>query len=290
MGPFEAIGSVGTPLALAAFVVAVAAWVYRGRLAERRRLIESAPEDKRADLLIATIRDFSTVPVENLTKEQRYQLAVQLIQERASRFRIAAVVSVIVAVLLAVVILLFRPEPAAATDLAVRLQGPDGPLGRGVVTLDAGELRQRRDLDDDGVARFPELPAAAFAAGVTLAATSPGYRQTTSTTLTAPPPGGACVVALVRDSTRVQGTVLDDPTSRRPLADVILDFASGAAVDTSDALGHFAVVLPATADGRVALRLQHDGRTGFDDAVTVAPGEGLVVYFRPAAGSAGSPP
>lgn len=281
MGPFEAIGSVGTPLALAAFVVAAAAWVYRGKLAERRRLIESAPEDRRADLLAATIRDFSTVPVENLTKEQRYQLAVQLIQERASRFRLMALVSVIVAVLLAVVILLFKPQPAAATDLAVRLQGPEGPLARGTVTLDAGELRQRRDLDDDGVARFPDIPADAFTAGVTLAAQATGYRQAVATSLTAVPAGGAVVITLARDSTRVRGTVLDDPSNRRPLPGVILDFAGGAAVDTSDALGHFDVTLPATADGRVALRLQHDGRTGFDDAVTVAAGEGLVVYFEP---------
>jgi hypothetical protein len=35
MGPFEAVGSVGTPLALAAFVVAAVAWVYRARLAEQ---------------------------------------------------------------------------------------------------------------------------------------------------------------------------------------------------------------------------------------------------------------
>ncbi len=279
MGPFEAVGSVGTPLALAAFVVAAVAWVYRARLAERRKMIESAPEDKRADLLEAAIRDFSTVPVENLTKEQRYQLALTLIQERSSRFRITALVSVVVAVLLATVILLYKQGDDPATDLAVRLQGPAGPVEQGTVTLDAGELRLRSEVGADGVARFPDVAAAAFGVGVALTASAPGLRQAEPTTLTAPPPGGAATITLVPDSMRVRGTVLDDPTHRRPLPGVVLDFAGGLAVDTTDALGHFAVVLPATVGERVTVRLRRDDRTGFDDAVTLASGEDLVLYF-----------
>jgi hypothetical protein len=280
MNPFDAISSVGTPLALAAFVVAVVAWVYRARLAERRKLIETAPEDKRAELLESAIRDFSTVPVENLTKDQRYQLAVRLIQERASRFRIAAAVSVVVALLLAAVILLNPSAGEPVTDLAVRLQGPDGPLETGTVTLDAGKRRERREVGADGIARFPDVAAAAYAAGLTLTASAPGYRQAAPTELAAPPPGGAAVVTLVADSARVRGTVLDDPTHRQPLAGVVLDFGGGLAADTTDALGHFAVVLPAPPGGRIPVRLRHDDRTGFDDAVTLTPGEGLVLYFE----------
>ena len=82
----------------------------------------------------------------------------------------------------------------------------------------------------------------------------------------------------------MRGTVLDDPAHRRPLAGVVLDFASGLAVATTDALGHFEVVLPAAVGPRVPLRLRHDDRTGFDDAVTIAAGDGLVLYFTPAAG------
>ncbi len=283
MGAFEAIPSVGTPLALAAFVVAVVAGVYRAKLAERRKLIETAPEDKRADLLESAIRDFSTVPVENLTKEQRYQLAVRLIQERASRFRITAVVSVVVAVILATVILLQKQGGDPATDLAVRLQGPAGPVEEGMVTLDAGELRLRSEVGADGIARFPDISAAAFGVGLKLTASVPGFRQSEPTTLTAPPPGGAATIALTPDSLRVRGTVLDDPASRRPLAGVVLDFASGLAVATTDGLGHFEVVLPAAAGPRVPVRLRHDDRTGFDDAVTLAAGDALVLYFTPAA-------
>ena len=68
---FEAIQYVGTPIALVAFIVAAAAYVYRGRLEERRKLIESAPEQERARVMESTLRDFSTVPTDTLTKEQR---------------------------------------------------------------------------------------------------------------------------------------------------------------------------------------------------------------------------
>ena len=101
MTPFEAIRFVGTPIALIAFIVAVGAYVYRSSLLSRRKLLEAAPPDDRARLLEATIRDFSQIQTENLTRDQRYQLALRLIEERAARFRTMALVGVVLSAFLA---------------------------------------------------------------------------------------------------------------------------------------------------------------------------------------------
>jgi len=281
IGPFEAIQYVGTPLALIAFVAAILAWVYRARLAERRKLIETAPAEERAELLVATIRDFSTVPLENLTREQRYQLAVRLIDERRSRFRLAALVAVLAAVTLAVaVVVLARDE--AATGLVVRLHGPGGPqdlVTEGTVILDAGDLRRGSPVGPDGQARFEGLARSAFADGLTVTATAPGLVPAAAVRLPALPDGGAISLAMKRAPTSVRGTVLDAPGTRRPVAGVVVNFASGAAVATTDALGNFQTTVDRPPGSRVPVQLVHRGQVGFDDAVTLSAEEPLVLYF-----------
>ena len=282
IGPFEAIQYVGTPLTLLAFVVAVAAWVYRSRLAERRKLIETAPSEERGKLMIAAIRDFSTVPLENLTREQRFQLALKLIDERQARFRVTAVVALVVAVAFAVVILVVDDSPAR-TGLVVRLHGPGGPgdvIRRGSVILDAGDLRLTAEIGPDGQARFENIDETAFSHGVTIVTRVPGLEPVAATTLDAPPPGGAVYIAMQPGATEVRGTVLADTADRRPLAGVVVNFDSGAAVDTTDTLGNFHLVVARPPGSRVPVLLVRDGQVGLDDAVTVARDHPLVLHFR----------
>jgi len=283
IGPFEAIPYVGTPLALAAFVVAVVAAAYRVRLAERRKLIETAPAERRAELLVATIRDFSPVPLENLTKDQRFQLALKLIDERKARFRVTTIVAVVVAVALAVTVLV-AGRSEASTRLVVRLHGPGGPgdiLDRGVVILDAGELRLESAIGPDGQARFDNLPADVYATGVTVLASAPGFEPVAPTTLRARPAGGGIYVAMQPQSTVLHGTVLAAGPSREPLADVVVNVDGGAACDTTDAHGGFRLVVARPPGTRVPLQLIRDGRLGFDDAVPVAAEPPLVLRFDP---------
>lgn len=286
-GPFEAIQYVGTPLTLVAFVVAVLAWVYRSRLAERRKLIETAPAEDRAAMMEAAIRDFSTIPLENLTKDQRYQLAIKLIDERRDRFRVTAIAAAVAAVALVVVILVSGGS-ATAAPLVVRLHGPGGPgdlIREGTVLLDAGGVRLSAPVGPDGQARFDNLTPTAYAHGVAVMPEVPGFEAVTATTLAAPPDGGAVYVAMRPRATTVRGTVLSDTTERLPLAGVVVDFAAGAAVDTTDGQGHFQVVLPQPPGSRVPVRLIHDGRVGLDDAVTIAADQELVLRFAAGGGS-----
>ncbi|WP_287584057.1 SPFH domain-containing protein [Candidatus Borrarchaeum sp.] len=97
---WEAIGSVSSGLALAAFIVAAAVTVLRRRLLHKENLIKSAPESERPSLVQAALDSYSIVTTD-LTKQQRYDLIMEQIRQRARRFRITSVVIVILAFLAA---------------------------------------------------------------------------------------------------------------------------------------------------------------------------------------------
>ncbi len=277
---FEAIQYVGTPIALVAFIVAVVAYAYRGRLEERRKLIESAPEQERARVLEATLRDFTTVPTDTLTREQRYQLALELIEERRAKFRSMTLVSVIVAMLLAAVVVVFTlvPNDDGVGPLTIRvLDANQQSVAAGSVTVDAGEATETRALDSQGQARFENIPDAAFETGIRVAARIPGYQPAAETTLLTIPRGRVFDVHVERAPTRVFGTVIDD--RQQPLAGIVLNFQGGTAIDTTDAQGNFSVSLPYPPGAQVPVRATRSGITGLHDQITIPDGAPLTLFF-----------
>jgi hypothetical protein len=99
---WTAATQVKTGVTLVAFGVAVAAWLYRSSLSRQEHLIRSAAEGDRARL-VENALEFFRVDTQDLTKEQQYQLALRQIRARERRFRVAAVVISLVAVLFAAV-------------------------------------------------------------------------------------------------------------------------------------------------------------------------------------------
>ena len=97
---FTAIQYVTSGLTLIAFVVAVAAYMYRAKLRSMENRIKSAPESNRAALVDKTLEFFS-VDASQLTKSQQYDIALRQITARADRFRIAAFLVFALAVVLA---------------------------------------------------------------------------------------------------------------------------------------------------------------------------------------------
>lgn len=99
---WAAIAYVTSGLTLTAFVVAVAAWVYRAKLLEKERLIKSASKDARGALVDKALEFFS-VNTDGLTKEQRYHLALVQINARSKRYNLAIYLIGFLSVLLIVV-------------------------------------------------------------------------------------------------------------------------------------------------------------------------------------------
>lgn len=274
---FQAIQYVGTPIALVAFVIAVIAYAYRARLVERRKTIESAAEADRGRLLEATLRDFTTVNTETLTREQRYQLAMRLIEERAAKVRVMAIVAIVSAIILAAVILALPSPVDAAHSLTVRVQDPAGGfITSGEVTLDAGAARDTRAIGADGQVRFENIPRASYEQGVTLHPNVAGFAAA-AVTLREPPAGGVHYLELAPVATALRGTVVD--ARRVPLAGVVVSFQSGLAVDTTDGLGGFQVTLPHPPGARVPVRAVKDGQLGFNDQVVIPDGGDLTLIF-----------
>ena len=78
--------------------------VYHKKIIQKAELIRIAPEEKRGPLVMAALESFK-LDTENLTKQQRYELAIKEIEERARRFAIKATVVGIIAALVAATLL-----------------------------------------------------------------------------------------------------------------------------------------------------------------------------------------
>lgn len=100
--PWQAISLVSSGATLAAFITAAIAWITNRRLAREERLIATAAEAKRAQLVADALEVFH-VDTASLTKQQRYDIAIRQINQRARRFETVAVAVVLLAVIAAIV-------------------------------------------------------------------------------------------------------------------------------------------------------------------------------------------
>jgi len=113
---WSAIPYVTTGVALAAFIVAVAASVIRRQTRSRERMIESAPQSERGEL-VRDVLEGLRLDVQNLAKSQRHDLAVRTLRLRQEKLRLTTLVVVVVAVLAALVTIWTGRRPAGPSPL-----------------------------------------------------------------------------------------------------------------------------------------------------------------------------
>ncbi len=98
---WNAIGLITGGLTLVAFLGEVCAFVYRGHLRSQEEIIKSAPDSDRANVILAKYSGI-TVPVDWLTREQRFDIANNQIGRNAAQFKIVAILAAILMVLMAI--------------------------------------------------------------------------------------------------------------------------------------------------------------------------------------------
>ncbi len=285
MNPFDFIENVGTPTALVAFVVAIAAYVYRLRLENQRRLIEGAEDETRADLVRSALEDFPNVTIDDLSEEKRFALVQQIIRERAARFRRIANLAVILAVLLTIVIVVvtvfFQPPGEQTARLVVRVQDPQGGIiMEGSVTIDVGTRRDTQRVDDQGQATFEGLPAQLPETGLAVQANVGGYLRAEQR-LAQLPEGNVLSITLVAEEyeTVVFGTVFSASTQQpMPGVRLFLDEATDALV--TDENGSFRITLPKRPGDSVFVRALLDGHRGYQGEQTAQESGGWAIFFR----------
>jgi len=99
---WSVVPQITSGIALLAFGLAIAAWVYRTRLIQRERIIRSAAETDRGRLVESAL-EFFHVSTEGLTREQKYHLALEQVHARERRFLGVASLISLAAILLAAV-------------------------------------------------------------------------------------------------------------------------------------------------------------------------------------------
>jgi hypothetical protein len=121
---WNVIPYVTTGVTLAAFLAAVAAWVYRLKIVNKERLIRSASEEDRAELVVSAL-EFFNVDTGNLTKKQQFDLALTQIHARAHRFLLTSILIAIVffvaAAITALAIIFVAPRDEGITRTEFQL-------------------------------------------------------------------------------------------------------------------------------------------------------------------------
>lgn len=112
---WEAIAYVSSGFTLAAFIVAVIAWIGRTKIKERENLIGLAGVDDRKELVQSALEYFH-VEIGNLSREAQFRIALEQIRARSRRFTIIALLIGFLAILAAIysayaVSTAFFPEP-----------------------------------------------------------------------------------------------------------------------------------------------------------------------------------
>ena len=115
MAAWNAIGLVTGAFSLVAFIAAAAYWSYRHSLLATERLVASVPEAERANVLEDFFQSVH-VDTSNLTREQKYQLAREIIAARTKATQQKAAVIAFLALMAGVVAVFALSRPIVTGD------------------------------------------------------------------------------------------------------------------------------------------------------------------------------
>ena len=146
---WDAIKYVGSGLALVAFLAAVLASIAQSKIEQKRKLIETAPEEDRAQL-VSDALEFFHVDTKNLTREQRFQLALVQVDARLRRFRITSAFWLLAAILLTILafyaIKASRPPERHENEVHIAQPQVSDALGQVTIGQNRGYIEQDRIL------------------------------------------------------------------------------------------------------------------------------------------------
>jgi hypothetical protein len=174
----------------------------------------------------------------------------------------------------------FMVPNGGSVTLVVRVYSGDAAgaaiVGAEVV-LDAGQARSTARTDGGGQAVFAGVGRSESASGVTVAVTADGY-ESVRRSLDAIPVSGVVEVGLTALPATLIGTI-QERGSAEPAVGVILNFASGAAVDTTDEMGNFRVELDRRPSGRVSVIGVRGDTVGLDTEVPLGSPDPIALLF-----------
>jgi hypothetical protein len=107
---WEAISYVSSGVTLVAFLAAAAVLAYRASLKKQEALIRAAPEEDRVRMAEQVLERFQ-VDTSGLTKQQRYDIAMEQIRNRIRMAMIVGTVVVIIAFLATIVLIVALMVP-----------------------------------------------------------------------------------------------------------------------------------------------------------------------------------
>ena len=242
-----------------------------------------ASPEERPKFAELVFRDFGVIPTENLTRQQRYQLANRLVDQKLARYRLSIAASVFVALLLAGLIGLLAALDGRAegATLLVRLSTPSESAVadtaiKGEVVLQAGQLHWSKPVEE-GVARFDGLPSGVLEQPTVITPQVTGFRRS-KLHLARAPSDGIVDLQLKPLPTVVCGRVVERNSPERIVSGATVKVAGETAI--TDDLGGFCVTVPSPPGTVESVSVLKDGVLGHRSYETIVPGNELILSFR----------
>jgi hypothetical protein len=157
---WDIVGKISTGFALLAFIAAVAAGVYRASIKGRISTLKALPSADRIQVVTQTLNTFG-IKGENLTREQSYNLALQELSIKDRRFKVLALVVVVLALIFAGVAVYTiydsdtnrkQPSSAIPNDALPAIVASATKDWRGLVESNQQTIRtleRQHDLDEE---------------------------------------------------------------------------------------------------------------------------------------------
>jgi hypothetical protein len=164
---WQAIAYVGSGVTLAAFFAAVAAWVFRQRIIQVEHLIRTAPEESRGPLVERAL-EVVGIDASKLTRQQRFDIAMAQIHNRAVRYRTTAWVISILAILAASVVAFAIWRGSRADEVLEQIKQTTAKLDN-LVDMFSSQINRERQSESE------KKTIEAAARAITRGRTSGGY-------------------------------------------------------------------------------------------------------------------
>ena len=107
--PWDVIPKIGTIFSLIAFLVAVIVMYLRYRTLQTRKTIENVADDNQVQIAERVLEEFH-VPIEDLTKIQKFDLAKQKLKDKARHRMTQSILLAFLAVVVLIAVLAYKPN------------------------------------------------------------------------------------------------------------------------------------------------------------------------------------
>ena len=124
MTALETIKDIDTPIMLVSLIVIMVSGIILVFISDKEKLIKQSPSKERSKLIEKTINTIN-LDTDNLTKEQKYNLAIELITKKHKKYQLIAITAIVLSIIITAFILIYDKYEPGKAEKTTKLNCPE---------------------------------------------------------------------------------------------------------------------------------------------------------------------